>query len=328
LLDAPHGREWLALVREWRSHPRSSIAFVADPRRTDLALIDPSSRQLVETFRWGFIEPPFVGGARPGNSDLYRMSPPRWMLDRGWALGAEVAGVTARDRLGPHRQPSVAWVKACTGELLLMLGGRHLGEGDSSTRISLRANGAPLASFDVRPGFFFKVMKVPAGAFASADPYLPLEVSSGIPGGGREIPVSLEQFDLKGEGVPMIGVEEGWQEPEYSPREARAWRWTTDRSTLWVRPVGRDVRLVIEGESPLRYFGSAPVVTVTVAGREVARFSPAADFRQAVLLPADALAAADGRVVLASDKWFVPGERAGSGDRRRLALRIYSFSVE
>ena len=110
LLDAPHGREWLALVSDWRAHPDASIAFIADPRRTDLALIDPASRRMVGTYRWGFIEPPFVGGARPGDSDLYRMSPPRWMLDRGWALGAEVAGVTARDQLGPHRQASVAWV--------------------------------------------------------------------------------------------------------------------------------------------------------------------------------------------------------------------------
>ena len=95
------GSRW---SQEWRAHPDASVAFVADPRRTDLALIDPAARRLRGTYRWKFTEPPFVGGARPGNSDLYLMSPPRWMLDRGWALGAEVAGVTARDRLGPHRR--------------------------------------------------------------------------------------------------------------------------------------------------------------------------------------------------------------------------------
>ena len=121
VLDAPHGREWLALVADWRAHPDASVAFIADPRRTDLALIDPAARRLRGTYRWKFSEPPFVGGARPGNSDLYLMSPPRWMLDRGWALGAEVAGVTARDRLGPHRQASVAWVRSDPREVLLML---------------------------------------------------------------------------------------------------------------------------------------------------------------------------------------------------------------
>jgi hypothetical protein len=97
---------------------------------------------------------------------------------------------------------------------------------------------------------------------------------------------------------------------------------------LWVRPVGRDVTLVLEGESPLRYFGSAPAVTVTVAGRQIARFSPSSDFQQTVVLPADALAAADGRVIIESDKSFVPGERDGTADKRRLALRIYSYSVK
>jgi hypothetical protein len=328
VLESPHGREWLSLVQEWRSHPQSSVAFVADPRRTDLALVDPQSRRLVQADRWRFIEPPFVGGARPGNADLYLMSPPRWMLDRGWALSAEVGGVTARDQLGPHRAPSVAWVRSGSEEVLLILGGRHLGAaGEPAARLSLRVNGQQLGNISVSPGFFFNLTKIPAGTLASSDGYVPLEVASEVPGGGQ-VPVALEQFDLQGQGIPMIGVEQGWHEPEYNPSTARAWRWTTERATLWVRPVGRDVTLVLEGESPLRYFDSPPVVTITAATRQVARFSPSSDFRQTVVLPADALAAADGRVVIESDKSFAPGERDGTGDKRRLALRIYSYSVK
>ncbi len=331
LLDAAHGREWLALVSEWRAHPDSAVAFVADPRRTDLALIDPASRRLVASYRWPFVEPPFVGGARPGNSDVYRMSPPRWMLDRGWALSAEVAGVTARDGMGPHRSPSVAWVRTRTGleKVVLMLGGRHLGASiDPAARVVIRVDGRSLGSFDVPAGFFFRTLDIPPGALASSDAYIPLDVRAERLGTGPEVPVALEQFDLQGEGVPMIGVEEGWQEPEYDPRTARAWRWTTERSTLWVRPIGRDVTLVLQGESPLRYFDSAPAVTVSIGGREVGRFSPATDFRETIVLPAAELLAAEGRVVIGSDKWFVPGERDGSPDRRHLALRIYSYSVE
>jgi hypothetical protein len=329
VLDAPHGREWLALVAHWRAHPDASVAFVADPRRTDLALIDPAARRLAGTYRWGFAEPPFVGGARPGDSDLYRMSPPRWMLDRGWALGAEVAGVTARDRLGPHRQASVAWVRSDPHEVLLMLGGRHLGgSGDPAVRVSLRANGRLIAPFDVTPGFFFRVIPIEAGTFASHDAYVPLEVTSESAAPGRIIPVALEQFDLQPQGTPMIGVEDGWHEPEYHPLTARAWRWMSERSTLWIRPVGRDVTLVIDGESPLRYFDSAPVVTVTVGGRQLGRFSPTADFKQEFAIPANALDAAQGRVLIESDKWFAPGDRDGSGDQRHLALRIYSYSVK
>jgi hypothetical protein len=328
VLESPHGREWLALVQEWRSHPQSSVAFVADPRRTDLALVDPQSCRLVQVDRWPFIEPPFVGGARPGNADLYLMSPPRWMLDRGWAVSAEVGGVTARDQLGPHRAPSVAWIRAGSEEVLLMLGGRHLGgAGEPAVRLSLRVNGQPLGNISAGPGFFFNLTKIPAGMLESSDGYVPLEVASEAPG-DRQVPVALEQFDLQGDGVPMIGVEQGWHEPEYNPSTARAWRWTTERATLWIRPVGRDVTLVLEGESPLRYFDSPPVVTITAAARQVVQFSPSSDFRQTVVLPADALAAADGRVVIQSDKSFAPGERDGTGDKRRLALRIYSYSVK
>ena len=122
----------------------------------------------------------------------------------------------------------------------------------------------------------------------------------------------------------MVGLVDGWQEPEYDPRTARSWRWMSERGTLWVRPIGRDVTLTLTGESPLRYFDAAPSVTISVGGREVARFQPSADFTQEIVLPADALAAADGNVVIESDKWFVPGDRDGTADRRHLALRIYA----
>lgn len=328
VLDAPHGEEWLTLVEEWRAHPASPVAFVADPRRTDLGLIDPAARTLVASWRWPFVEPPFVGGARPGAADLYRFRPPDWMLDRGWALTAEVAGVTARQRLGPHRQPSVAWVRTGGDQRLLMLGVRHLGPpGAGQARLTLTIGGRPLRTFDAGPGFFLQLIPLPAGTLAATEAYAPLAVRSETAAGGAEIPVALEQFDLRGPGVPMVGVAEGWQEPEFNPATARAWRWASDRAVLWVRPVGRDVTLTLEGESPLRYFDRPPVVAASVGGSEVARFSPASAFRQEIVLPAQALAAANGQVILTSDRHFVPGERDGSPDRRRLALRIYTWGV-
>jgi hypothetical protein len=329
VLKAPHGREWLTLVDQWRTEPSSSVSFVADPRRTDLALIDPASRRGPLVFRWGFVEPPFVGGTRPGDSDLYAMKPPGWMLDRGWALTAEVAGVTAKDGLGPHRKASVAWIRARPDAATLLIGGRHLGAStDPLVRITVSLDGAALNAFDAKPGFFVQRIALPAGSLAHGSGYVALHVASkAVDGSNRVIPVGLEQFDLQSPGMPMIGVEDGWFEPEYDPRTARSWRWTAEKATLWVRPVGRDVTLTLAGESPLRYYDAAPTVTVRLAGREVARFNPSADFRQEVVLPADALAAADGRVGITSDKFFVPAERDGSADKRHLALRIYSYTV-
>jgi len=108
---AAHGYEWLTLVGVWKANPAARVWFVADPGRTDLDLFDPRARDLARAYRWGFVEPPFVGGARPDNIDWYRLHPPSWMLDRGWAVTAENAGVTARDKQGPPLAPAIAWLR-------------------------------------------------------------------------------------------------------------------------------------------------------------------------------------------------------------------------
>jgi hypothetical protein len=45
-----------------------------------------------------------------------------------------------------------------------------------------------------------------------------------------------------------------------------------------------------------------------------------------VTLPAGKLAAAEGRIIIESDKSFVPGGASG-GDQRNLAIRVYRISV-
>ena len=62
--------------------------------------------------------------------------------------------------------------------------------------------------------------------------------------------------------------------------------------------------------------------------RVLSELTPRADFSIDVEIPADALAAANGRIVILSDRAFVAGEREGTADRRRLALRVYSLTVE
>jgi transmembrane protein TMEM260 (protein O-mannosyltransferase) len=327
-VKATHGHEWLALVAAWRADPTALVSYVADPRRTDLALIDPASRRGPSRYTWSFSEPPFVGGARPGNADVYTMRPPGWMLDRGWALTAEVAGVTDKDGYGPHLKPSIAWIRAREGPATLMIGGRHLVDGASPVRIALVLNGDPVETFDAAPGYFFRRIELPGGALARPSPFVPLSVTSvPVDRSARPLATALEQFDVQSASVPMVGAESGWYEPEYNPRTAQAWRWTSEQAVLWVRPVGRDVRLTLSGESPLRYFDAPPAVIVRAGAREVARFSPSADFTESIVLPADALAVADGRVTISSDKMFVPAERRGAPDRRHLALRIYAYSV-
>ncbi len=328
VLRAPHGHEWLGLVELWRREPDSNARFLADPRRTDLALLDPQARTRVAAERWTLPEIPFIAGTRPGAADAYTMRPPGWMLDRGWALSAEVGGITAKDGLGPHVQPSVAWIRNRPGAAELIVGGRHLGSsGDPPARLTLENGRGPVDSWEVPPGFFFRRIALPAGTLDGTG-YVPLRVSSSAAdGSGRMVRVSLEQFDLQPDGTVMFGLMDGWQEPEYSPSTSRAWRWMSEQVRLWVRPVGRDVVLTISGESPLKYFDTAPNVRVTAGGTAVVQFTPSSDFTQRIVLPAAALARSGGIVSLESDQWFSPADR-GLPDKRHLALRVYAVGVE
>jgi hypothetical protein len=317
---APHGREWLALVALWKAEPNARVWFAADPERTDLALFDQRSRELARAYRWGFVEPPFVGGVRPDEVDWYDMQPPAWMLDRGWAVTAEVGGITARDRVGPDVAPATAWVRQQAHEITVLLGGRNLGT--TPVTMTVTFAGAPIATYPLPPGFFLRRLTLPASPSAAAR-YLPLEVRAAA--GER---LSLEQFDAQRPGLPMFGYDPGWQEPEFNPATGRSWRWMSEKSTLWVRPIGRDVTLRLHGESPLRYYDAAPHVRVLVGDQEVGNFDPGADFEQTVTLPAALLDRANGVVLLESSKFFVPGGAGGGGDQRHLALRIYRVEVE
>ena len=322
VIRAPHGREWLALVERWRGAPANAIDFLADPRRTDLALFDPHARDLKGSYRWRIPELPFVGGLRPGNADWYAMRPPMWMLDRGWALSAEIGGVSARDAAGPHLQPSVAWVRAVESPMFLMYGGRNLAA-NATTEVILSGGERIIDRATVAPGFFFRLLPL-SPEFTRGSGYVPLSIRTT---NGPQVPVSLEQFDVQPESVEMFGFAAGWHEPEYAPLTALEWRWMSERATLWVRPIGTDVLLTISGESPMRYFDTAPTVALKVEGREIHRFSPAADFTETVRLPGALLQSNDGRVTIESNRWFVPAEQGQSADPRHLALRIYRVSV-
>ena len=106
-----------------------------------------------------------------------------------------------------------------------------------------------------------------------------------------------------------------------------SWRWTSAASTVEIRGTHRDRKLVLSGESPLRYFDHAPKVTVRAGDRVLGTFSPSADFSETIALPGTAIAAAGGNVTIETDLTFSPSQN-GSGDRRNLGLRLYSFRIE
>ena len=138
------------------------------------------------------------------------MQPPGWMLDRGWSVTAEVRGVTATDHLGPHVTPVVAWAMHRAEETRLVVGGRHLGApGSPRTTLLVKVNGNAVGSWPILPGFFVRQLALGPGTLAGAAGYTPIEVDASAE---PHVPVSLEQFDVQGPGVPMFAYEEGWQE--------------------------------------------------------------------------------------------------------------------
>jgi hypothetical protein len=325
-LRAPRDFEWLELTQAWRSGEATVAWFFADPRRTDLALIDGRGAQVVR-YEWPFDEEVFVGGARPGVFNVHKFAAPGWFLEQGWALTPESAGITTREGWMPHLRPSIGWIRRRDGPAELILGGRHLGQpGDPPVRVVVTIDGRTVLDREVSAGAFVHRVSLPAGSLSGAGTYAAIGVTTSLPGGGAAA-VALEQFDVQSDGVPMFAAESGWQEPEYKPETGLSWRWMSSRGELWVRPIGRDVRLRLTAESPLKYFDRSPVLRLSLGGDEIARLSPSSDFTWEVTMPAAKLAAADGRVVIESNESFVPGGTSG-GDQRNLAIRVYRLAVD
>ena len=145
---------------------------------------------------------------------------------------------------------------------------------------------------------------------------------------GRPEHVRLTQLMIAPPDAVVFVPHAGWNEREYSDQSQRSWRWTTGRAETFVNAAGRDVTLTVAGESPLRYWDSAPRVTIRAGDRVLATAQPDSDFNLRVNVPTAALAASDGMINIETDKTFVPHDQSGSPDRRTLGLRIFEFRVE
>jgi hypothetical protein len=327
LLPSPRDFEWLELTRSWREGFAGPAWFVADPRRTDLTLIDPQGRTL-QRFRWPFKKAVYVGGARPDEIDWYIYEAPGWFLEQGWALTPEIAGISEREGWRPHLRPSVGWVRRRSGPAVMMLGGRHLGSAsDRPVHLAASIDGTELAGFDVTPGFFLRFVPLAAGALAGQGRFGRLTVTATSAAAAAPPAVALEQFNLQSPDAVQFGFAEGWQEPEYNPQTSKSWRWMSERAVLAVHTGGHGVTLRIDGESPLRYYDAPPEVAIRVGDRVITTAHPDRDFTIEAAIPVDLLTAAGDRVTLESSRMFVPGEKEGTADRRHLALRIYSVQV-
>lgn len=332
LVEPRRQYEWLGPVAYWKGGGTGPVWFLADPRRTDLALIDPQARLDVSRYLWAVADRPELGGTRPLGADVYRIAPPGWFAGEGWSLTPETGGLARLTAAGPDHRPIEAWVRRRPGPLHLVVGGRHLGErGDPAAEFELILDGVVrdrwTLTFDERN--FLRFLDIPDGVAAGTGGYARLAISSRSAGGdGRRAAAGVRQFDIQSSGQMLYAFGEGWHEAESDAATGRRWRWTSERSVLRIKGAAGAVRITLRGESPLRYLDAPPAVRITAAGRVIAQFRPDADFEWTVTVPAEDVVRAGGAVAIETDPVYLPGPAEGTADERRLGLRVYDCRVD
>lgn len=317
--------EWLEVVHYWNGGGTAPVWFVADPLRSDLALIRSQRRPTF--YRWGFTPTTLVGGARPGEIDWRVIESPDWYLGEGWAVTPETAGIAKEDGKGPGYAPIHGWVRRSITPHTFMIGGRNLTTTGASAQLTVALDGTSLGEFTVPPGFFLKTMTAPVTS--GPGDYATVTVASD----SRDL--AVEQFDAQVGGRVMFGFGDGWHEQEYNPSTGALWRWTSERAVIRVRAERHAVALVLKGE--IEAASSAHVV-VRAGDRVVAEFEAGRTFARTILIPADALgpagqsgpavAGTESTITLETSASYVPAQsRWRSQDKRRLGLKLYECRV-
>jgi hypothetical protein len=313
-LPSTNKHEWLELVKYWNDGGRDTIWFVADPLRSDLALIRRASRPVL--YRWSFEPTILLGGSRPSVMDWHVIDPPDWYLGEGWALTPETGGIAREDGKGPGVAPIEGWVRRSPQAMHLFVGGRNLTSENRSATLTVTFDGRVVDTAALAPGFFLRSITVPP---SSPGAYALVTVAA------DSKDVAIEQFDAQPGGRVSFAYADGWNELEFNPATGELWRWSTDRSTLRVRAEGHALALTLRGELEA---ASSSRITVRAGDRVVATLDVGKTFEQTVLIPADAVTAAESVLTIESSAWYVPAEASRrSADRRRLGLKLFECRV-
>jgi hypothetical protein len=319
-LATPPKHEWLELVKYWNSGGTAPVWFVADPLRSDLALFDHANPEV--SYRWGFGVHDLIGGIRPDEMDWYIIDRPAWYLGEGWAMTPETAGVAQEDGRGPSRAPITGWIRRDLGPTTVMIGGRNLATAGLSADARVSIDGRTLDQFAVAPGFFLRMVNLPAGALGGPGEYAAITIGSSVSG----VDLAIEQFDAKPTGRIVFGFAEGWNEQEYNPQTGKHWRWTGERAALRIRSERRPLLLTLAGETETF---SKPSHIVVRAGSQILDEEVVGDrFSLSAGIPAELLDGGETTITIETDQTYVPAERRlRSRDRRHLGLKIYDCRI-
>ena len=311
-LPATPKREWLEFVKYWNDGGRAPVWFVADPLRSDLALVDhPEPR----AYRWPVRFPLLLGGIRPNGIDWYSLDSPGWYLGEGWALTPETAGIADTGKYGRGRAPSEGWIRRRSEPLTLMIGGRNFAGDGTAASLNIAIDGRSIGQPDVQPGFFLEMMTVPAEALSGPGDYGALTVAT-------RGEVAIEQFDAQSADRVVFGYGEGWYEMEYDG--ATVWRWMSERGSLRLRGTGQALVLSLDGVT--ENFSKPSRITIRIGDRIVAQQDVGKTFSLRVDLPPDVVGDRehpDQVITIETDQVYIPAELSSrTEDRRHLGLKV------
>ena len=228
---------------------------MADPRRTDLALIDRRSQHLLGSFTLKAQATWILNGLRPKALNWWELRSPAWIAVKGFALTPEIGGLGARDRQGPAFDGAVALVRRSPTGAVLVVGGRHVGEpSDAPVRVVIEVDSRAVSSVfaNAQDRHYVAVVHLEADQLVGDTPYATVTVrSTPLTATAGVVPVTVEQFDYQPDEGVLFAFASGWHEPEFRPDTGATWRWASRRAKVRIhRPPGTTVELRLSGDVP------------------------------------------------------------------------------
>ena len=330
-VEPRRSREWLGPVAYWRDGGAAPVWFLADPARTDLALIDPQSRRDVTRYPMERRGPSRAERHAAARRRLVSDTAPGWFVGEGWALTPETGGI-AQSTADRRRQAADRGAGCGAGPARCICWSADAISAPPATRrwcSTAAIDGTPIETWTVDPGpggaSFLRFIDLPGGLPSGPADYAHLTSSLHAPsrrrGPRRRSPSASSTSSPSG--TLIYGFGEGWHEAEYDNATGLSWRWTSGRSVLRVSPP-QAVVLRLRGESPLKYFDDAPTVRIRAGDRIVGELRPRRDFEWTVKVPADAVRSGDGAIAIETDRDLPAGRgrgHVGCAPTRTAALR-------
>ena len=331
VVEPPTANEWHGPVDYWKSGGAQVLWFLADSRRTDLALIDPQSRHQKASYRWSVADRPELSGTRPFGADWYRLQDPGWFAGEGWSLTPELGGLAEKARNGIDHRPLEALVRRRPDAMVAIVGARHLGTGaDGGVTFTISLDDRDLERWSLDPAHgpnAVHVVHLPAESLVGAGAYARFAIRAEPLVPGRSVPpVAIRQFDIQPASGFVYAFDQGWHEEEFENMTGLRWRWSSGQSALRVVPA-QGIQIRMRGESPLKYLGEVPTARVTAGGRTISELRPADDFTWNVTVSAEDVRRSDGVVTLEVRPVYLPGKAEGTSDTRELGLRLFEIEV-